>query len=125
VKFVSIGIVAVLVGLAAAAVAAALPVKHSAVVLTTISPTLKIVFTPKTVPLGTAVFKVVNGSSQEHEFTIDNVTSRWIPAHGSGSMTVTFKRPALYVGSLADCGYLSTCTGVANDASPVASLKVT
>jgi hypothetical protein len=116
---------AVLVGLASAAVAAASPLKHPVVVVTTISPVLKITFTPKTLPVGTVVFKVRNGSSQEHEFSIDNVTSGWIQPHGSGSITVTFTRPALYTGTLADCGYLSTCAGITNDASPVAELKVT
>jgi hypothetical protein len=123
-KLGSVGVVAVLVALAAAAVAAAALVKHSTLVLTTISPTLKITFAPKTVRLGTAVFKVVNGSVQAHEFTIDNVTSRWIPPHGSGSITVTFKRPAVYQATLPDCGYLSTCVGGNPDTGPTGYLNV-
>jgi hypothetical protein len=125
VKLVAVGVVAAVVGLSSAAVAPALPLKHSAVVVTTISPTLTITFAPKALPVGTVVFKVHNASSQEHEFSIDGVTSAWIKSHGSGSLTVRFKRPALYTGTLADCGYLSTCAGGNPDRGYNGYLRVT
>jgi hypothetical protein len=125
VKLAPVGVVAAVAALTSAAVAPALPLKHSAVVVTTISPALTITFTPKALPVGTVVFKVHNRSSQEHEFSIDGVTSGWIQSHGSTSLTVRFKRPALYTATLADCGYLSTCAGGNPDRGTNGYLRVT
>jgi hypothetical protein len=98
------------------------PAGAPALVNVTISPTLVITFTPDAVKQGTAVFKVKNSSFGSHEFSINGVTTKSIAPNTSLSARVTFKRPAIYTATLADCGYLARCAG--NDV-PSGAIKVT
>ena len=92
------------------------------VVKATILPDLKITFTPKSVRHGTVIFKVKNTSFGAHQFSINGVTTKPIPPRMVVSAKVTFKLPAIYSATLADCGYLSRCAG---SDEPSGNVKVT
>jgi hypothetical protein len=109
VKFLSLGLVLLTVALASTQAASPAPV--AAVVKVSIMPNLRIVFAPTTVRHGPVVFKVKNASYGQHQFSINGVTTKYIPIAGTVSIKVTLKRPAVYTATLADCGYLSRCAG--------------
>jgi hypothetical protein len=95
-----------------------------AVVRVTILPNLNMTFAPKTVKHGKVVFEVTNRSAAAHWFHINGVTSAAIGPGRTRSVAVTFKRAAIYEATLADCGYLSLCTGDNPDTGPVGSINV-
>jgi hypothetical protein len=95
-----------------------------AVVKVTILPNLNMTFAPKTFKHGKVVFEVTNRSAAAHWFSINGVTSAAIGPGRTRSVAVTFKRAAIYAATLADCGYLSLCTGDNPDTGPIGSVSV-
>ncbi|HZQ03533.1 MAG TPA: hypothetical protein VFA88_05880 [Gaiellaceae bacterium] len=124
-KAASLAAVATVAGLAAAAPTAAPAAKSAPVVKAVIWPNLNITFSPKTLKRGTYVIKVTNRSVQDHKFLIGGVTSAIVGSHATRSVKVTFKKAALYLATLSDCGYLSLCVGGNPDIGPSGYLKVT
>jgi len=108
-----------------AAPSGALAAKSPPVVKAVIWPNLNITFAPKTLKLGTYLFRVTNRSVQAHQFLIGGVTSSEVGSHATRSVKVTFKKAALYLATLPDCGYLSLCVGGNPDTGPTGYLKVT
>lgn len=88
----------------------------------TIRPNLVIIFTPKAVKHGTVLIKIRNTAYAAHRFSINGVTTGYIEPKRVVSAKVTFKRPAIYTATLADCGYLSRCAG---SDTPSGNVKVT
>jgi hypothetical protein len=95
-----------------------------AVVKVTILPNLNMTFAPKTFKRGKVVFEVTNRSAAAHWFSINGLTSAAIGPGRTRSLAVTFKRAAMYEATLADCGYLSLCTGDNPDTGPSGSVNV-
>jgi hypothetical protein len=125
VKPVAASLVAGALMLVSTQVATPSPAKAGLVVRVTIWPNLDIIFSPKAFKRGTVVFKIKNRSSQAHRFQINGVTSANVRPHAVVALTVTFKRRGGYSGTLADCGYPSTCVGGNPDVGPVGYVKVT
>jgi hypothetical protein len=111
--------------LASTQVAMPSPAAAPLIVKATVWPNLVITFSPKAFPRGTVAIKVKNRTPQSHKFTIDGVTSKSIPSHATGLVTVTFKRRGVYSATLADCNYPSTCIGGDPATGAVGNVKVT
>jgi len=117
------GVSAVVLLVAATGVGAQTPPPR--VVNVAILPNLDMTFSPPKFRRGTVVFKVKNTTKAAHQFGINGVTSRFIRPNRTGSITVVFKIPSLYVATLPDCGYLSLCVGGNPDQGPKGHVTVT
>jgi hypothetical protein len=91
----------------------------------TIAPDLGLTISPKSFRHGTVVIEIRNESRQAEKFEMNGVTSRWVYPHRTGSITVTFKHPAVYEATLPECGFMSTCIGQGADNTPGAPATVT
>ena len=121
-KLVCTSLVLVALAFASTEAATSSAASRPAVVNATIWPNLVITFSPKAFKHGPVVLKVTNRSHGAHQFSINGVTTRAIAPRTSVSVRVTFKRPATYTATLADCGYLSRCAGAD---TPIGNAKVT
>ena len=65
-------------------------------------PNLKITVAPASFKAGQVTFVVKNRDSHPHQFSVNGVTWPKIKPHGSGTMTVTFKKPTVYSITLPD-----------------------
>ena len=94
------------------------------VVNVAILPNLDMTFSPPKFKRGTVVLKIKNTTKAAHQFGINGVTSRLIRPNATGSITVVFKIPSLYVATLPDCDHLSMCAG-GNPEGPKGHVTVT
>ena len=115
---------AVVVVFASTLVATSSAATEPVVVKATIWPNLIITFSPSKFKRGTVVFKIKNRATTAHEFSINGATTTKIKPHGTISLTVTFKRKALYSATLPDCGYPQPC-GASTQTAPTGNVKVT
>ena len=66
-------------------------------------PNFSVTVSPKSVKLGTVVFKIKNrDGSVSHKFSIDGATSPSVKPHTTIAMTVVFKKRGLYFYALGD-----------------------
>jgi hypothetical protein len=91
----------------------------------TIAPDLGLTMSPKSFRHGTVIIEIKNESSQAEKLEMNGVTSGWVYPHRTGSITVTFRRPAIYEANLPECGFLSTCIGQGAENTPGTSARVT
>jgi hypothetical protein len=124
-KLVSTGVATAVFVLASAGGAAPSSPPARQVVEVTITSHLDIMFSPARFKRGAVVFRVTNRAPAAHEFNINGVTSPYIGSHRTVSITVDFKRAAMYTATLQDCGYLSMCAGGNPDTGPINIVKVT
>jgi len=124
-KLFSTGLVAVALMLATASAALPSTAARGKLVHATIWPNLLVTFSPATFKHGTVVIEVKNKTPIPHQFSIDGVTSASVKPGGSVSVTVTFKRKAVYTATLPDCGYPNPCALPPGHTSPGGNVKVT
>ena len=123
-KYLTTGLVAVALVLASAS--PALPsVKRGKLIHATIWPNLLVTFSPATVKRGSVVIEVRNRTHIPHQFSIAGVTSASVKPNHSVSVSVTFKRKAIYTATLPDCGYPNPCDLPPGHTAPGGNIKVT
>jgi len=123
-RYLTTGLVAAALMLGSAS--PALPsAKRGKLIHATIWPNLLVTFSPATVKRGSVVIEVKNRTPSAHQLSIAGVTSASVKPNHSVSLSVTFKRKAVYTATLPDCGYPNPCNLPPGHAAPGGNIKVT